>query len=184
VQEFAKNPHVKIVRRVRRFPDDCRAASTRRCESIDDIDVVPPMCCVATLSVMIAFGAAAGPGAILQLNTNQIDLAHRRIDFNPVGRGADQEVSTRPTDLRRAVALATESRARFSENSAEMCNRSPTRESVAGGLQEREPYKRMGARAQARGLYRNPLRAPRQMHYRSRILGLCCPGTQSRWHAV
>jgi hypothetical protein len=59
------------------------AASTRRCESIDDIDVVPPMCCFAILSLMIAFGTAARPGAILQLKTDQIDLAHRLIDFNP-----------------------------------------------------------------------------------------------------
>jgi integrase len=38
------------------------------------------------LWLMIAFGTAARPGAILQLKTDQIDLTHRLIDFNPVGR--------------------------------------------------------------------------------------------------
>jgi integrase len=38
------------------------------------------------LWLMIAFGTAARPGAILQLKTDQIDLAHRLIDFNLVGR--------------------------------------------------------------------------------------------------
>jgi integrase len=38
------------------------------------------------LWLMVAFGTAARPGAILQLKTDQIDLAHRLIDFNPVGR--------------------------------------------------------------------------------------------------
>jgi hypothetical protein len=37
-----------------------------------------------TLWLMLAFGTAARPGAILQLKTDQIDLQHRLIDFNPV----------------------------------------------------------------------------------------------------
>jgi integrase len=39
-----------------------------------------------SLWLMIAFATAARPGAILQLKTDQMDLEHRLIDFNPVGR--------------------------------------------------------------------------------------------------
>jgi len=38
------------------------------------------------LWLLIAFSTAARPGAILQLKSDQIDLQHRLIDFNPVGR--------------------------------------------------------------------------------------------------
>jgi integrase len=39
-----------------------------------------------SLWLVLAFETAARPGAILELRTDQIDLEHRLIDFNPVGR--------------------------------------------------------------------------------------------------